>query len=370
MESPFLCFAFAFLFLVASLCAGCGPAQPTPLAPAASAAPLAASATLAPASAAPAASAPAAAQPAVCIPKRLRSEAWVSDAWTEGAELALCLSASEKANGCWSVDPNSGAWKPTAARTKPPRWPRRSAMGTHTVDAGPKSVSVCAATSKDCRTITAQGFAGASEEFSDEIASHMPSDVSPDGKHLLLVRHEGKRSEKIFGETYDLKTAKRQSRFAIKADQHVDRVAWLGKLALLTICVDEGPGCHGVLVDPHQGKALDVPPGGPGPINLFGVEEPCHPVQGDLWACVAATGAEVAFIHADDGRKEALINTAHEASLEAGVEVVRLPNERIAIVSGAPVGGDVVIVELKAMKVIATVPAPACKSTAAGVSAE
>jgi hypothetical protein len=207
----------------------------------------------------------------------------------------------------------------------------------------------------------AQGFTGArTDEFSDEISAHIPSDVSPDGTQLLLVRHEGKRAEKIFGEAYELKTAKRKSRFAIQADEHVDRVAWLGKLALLAICVDEGPGCHGVMVDTRDGKAIDVPPGGPGPINLFGVEDPCHHAQGDLWACVAATGAEVAFIHADDGRKEALIPTAHEASLEAGVEVVRLPGDRIAIVSGAPVGGDVLIVDLNAKQVSSTLTAPGC----------
>jgi hypothetical protein len=349
----------------ALICAGCG-AQP-PVAPAPAAPPPLVS--MADASAFPPASATSgtSAQPSVCIPKRLRTEAWVADAWLSGSEVAVCLSASEKANGCWAVDPATSVWRPIAARSKPARWPHLSAGGTHTLDASAKTINVCEAATAQCRVIVAQGFGGAAtDEFSDEISGHVPSDVSPDGKQLLLVRHEGKRSEKVFGETYDLKSGKRQSRFAIKADQHVDRVVWLGRLALLTICVDEGPGCHGVMVDTRDGKVVDVPPGGPGPINLFGVEEPCHHVQGDLWACVAATGAEVAFIHADDGRKDALMNTAHEASLEAGVEVIRLSAERIAIVSGAPVGGDALIVDLNAKRVTSTLAAPACEEPAAG----
>jgi hypothetical protein len=348
----------------ALLAAACGTAPiPLPAPVAASAPSITSAASVSPPVASSAVVAPEAA--AICVPKRLRTEAWVADAWIDGASIALCLSASEQVNGCWSVDPATSQFKEIAPRAKPPRWPRLSSGKTHRLDSSAAQVTACKVGTSECHTIKPWGFRFASpEEFSDEIRLHLPSDVSPDGQKLLLVRHEGGRSEKIFGETYDLKSRKRESRFAIKADQHVDRVAWLGKRALVTICVDEGPGCHVVLVNPKDGKASNVPANDHGPMNVFGVESPCHHVRDDLWACVGGAGKTVVFFHADDGKVETELDTGHETSIMAGVEVVLLPAGRLAIISGAPVGGHVIVVDLASRKVTARLLAPVCKEAA------
>lgn len=343
------------LLLAPFLATAC--AQPAPPGPASVQPTL----VVAPAQAPPAASSAVAdveAPRKLCIPEHYR-KGWVSDAFSHESSAVFCLAVSEKDQSCWVALPDGLANFPP--RSRPAPWPHLSSSGAHTIQSDATSVKVCLGSSEtQCSTVSPRGFPGADQsEFPSEIAWHIPADVSPDGAQVMLVRHEGKRSEKVFVETYEMASAKRLGRFPIAVDQFVSRVAWIGRLALLTICVEEGPGCSAWFFDPTNGKTAAVGTRA-GSINVYGIENPAHRASGESWAVVETSGSRVLFLNASTGNLEAELQTGLAADVESGVEVTRLGPDRIAIVSGAPRGGDLVVIELAGRRIASRFSAPTC----------
>jgi len=344
--------AFSSLLLASSLVIAC--AQPAP--PPATSRP---SPVAAPAPAASSVANVAEVKRKPCIPEPYR-KGWVSDAFSRESSAFFCLALSEKEQSCWQALPDGLA--DSTPRTRPAAWPRLSSSGSHTVESNATSVKVCAASGSQCSTVSPKGFSGADQsEFPSEVAWHIPADVSPDGTRVMLVRHEGKRSEKVFVEIHEAHTGKRLGRFPVQVDQFVSRVMWIGRLALLTVCVEEGPGCSARLFDPANGKTIAVGSNATS-INVYGIENPAHHAAGDTWAVVQTDGSSVLFINASKGALEAEVKPGLAADVESGVEVTRLASDRIAIISGAPRGGDLVVIDLAARKVVSRFSATTCPS--------
>lgn len=72
------------------------------------------------------------------------------------------------------------------------------------------------------------------------------------------------------------------------------------------------------------------------------------------------SGSRVLFLNASTGNLEAELQTGLAADVESGVEVTRLGPDRIAIVSGAPRGGDLVVIELAGRRIASRFSAPTC----------
>jgi hypothetical protein len=255
---------------VASMLTACA-ADPAASAPHVAPTPIASAAPVATTSATAVASASATSPPApppFCIPGDL-VRADVARLSPSGGALELCVGDDPKTRVCASLDLATGEYSalaaPITAATAAVAGavsPRRSSDGAWTLETSNTQVKVCKPTGDDCRTVALAGFAPT--ELADTLGgAHVPADVSADGATLFIARHEGRKGEKIFGESYDLSTGRRLARFSLrhwdesrhKALDYVPRVEWVGKRVLVTDCTEYATGCIGMLVEPRTGAA-------------------------------------------------------------------------------------------------------------------
>jgi len=191
--------------------------------------------------------------------------------------------------------------------------------GPREVRATATEVKVCSKGGSDaqCRTIVPVAFTPPrADAFERTLRDAIPSDVRDDGVELFLVRHEGKRGEAIFGELYDVATSVRRARIALVADQHVDRVRYVGARVLTIACIDDGPGCVAALVDPHSGARTALEG------NFHAIEPAATHLDGDRWAFVSGNGGHV---EVRDVSTDAIVKR-YEVTPHAG------PEERVQVV--------------------------------------
>lgn len=316
---------------------------PTPVTPAPSAPPSASSTPSVDASGPVVTAVVDAGPPPTCLIKELRENANVDFAWSQGDSISFCIvdnRTEAPPRECYDVDAKSGAYTlhSDLTRDQAPktRVPGRRRMAAHATD-----VEVCAPDGSACKTIKPVNFKVPRDVFAEGLRAQIPSDLSPDGKRLFLVRHEGDRSSDIFGETYDVASGQRLSRAPIDADEHVNGVWWVGKLALVMICVDEGPGCSISLLDPVRGTK------GSFLVNGAYADAPVHHVKGALWAVVDGTGGSVVVVDGNTGKVARTIQVPDPSVIEHETSAGMLDEKELYVVLGGPVGGKVVIVDVE-----------------------
>jgi hypothetical protein len=277
-----------------------------------------------------------------CISEASRAKGHVTALAVTPSAAELCLSAEGEAPRCYSLA-YEGARFTARAPSPPAARPATSAR----VRGEAKAVTVCGA-GGGCTTVTAEGFEGADRSRVDaKLAAQMPSDASPDGSKVFLVRHEGGAAMQIYGETYEVASSKKLARFELPFDGHVERVTWLGEHILVVGCVESGPGCSARIVHPILGE-VGVVDG-----NFFGIDGAVSPLGDARYAYVTSGGRSV-VVRNERGDLIKAAEVAPGADDEMGASVRLLPGVReLVIAYGGPIGGDVVRVDLGAMKVIA-----------------
>lgn|GEM_PF-4855112 len=154
---------------------------------------------------------------------------------------------------------------------------------------------------------------------------------------------------------YDLATKTLDKRGGVRAESWVSAVGWLGKRIFYTSCVDAGPGCSPFLWDPETEKATRLA------ANMYGVDLPAHHASGSTWAFVDSTGGQIVFADVETGQKKPALQIAPSSDTQNGVSVAPREGSEIAIVSGAPQAGTVVVVDLAGPKVVKKYVPTACK---------
>jgi hypothetical protein len=283
-----------------------------------------------------------------CLPATLREKGRVSSMIASAIGADLCLEADGEATRCFGV---SFGGQPFRDLPAPAPTPSASAR----VRSEAKAVTVCAS-GGGCRTVTADGYDGADRARVDaKLAAHMPSDASPDGSKVFLVRHEGHDAVQIYGETYEVASSKRLARFELPFDGHVERAFWLGEHVLVVGCVESGPGCSAKLIHPIRGEVGDIDG------NFFGIDGAVTALGEDRFAYVTSGGRSVVVRNErGDLIKATEISPGAEEEMGAAVRVAPGGRE-LVIAYGGPIAGDVVRVDLAAMKVLARTTPTTCK---------
>jgi hypothetical protein len=198
-------------------------------------------------------------------------------------------------------------------------------IGTTDLHVGSSQVTICPKGAA-CRTIVPTAFSvPRADAFERALRDAIPCDLREDGGELFVVRHEGRRGEAIFGEAYDAATGARRSRIPLVADQHVDRVRWVGTRVLTIACIDDGPGCVGALVEPHDGRRTPLDG------NFYAIDPPATRLDGDRWAFVTQNGARV---EVRDVAKDVIVRVhdlASHAGPEEAVRVALEPTHRLVL---------------------------------------
>lgn len=287
-----------------------------------------------------------------CVPEAARAKGHVTSLAVTPTAAELCLSAEGETPRCYALAYEAARFAGRPAKSPVPM----AATGSARVRAEAKVVTVCAA-SGGCTTVAAEGFEGADRSRVDaKLAAQMPSDASPDGSKVFLVRHEGGAGAamQIYGETYEVASSKKLARFELPFDGHVERVSWLGEHILVVGCVESGPGCSARIVHPIRGE-VGVVDG-----NFFGIEGAVSPLGDGRYAYVTSGGRSV-VVRDERGELVKATEIAPGADDEMGAAVRVLPGAReLVIAYGGPIGGDVVRVDLGAMRVIARATPKTC----------
>lgn len=280
--------------------------------------------------------------PTGCISEAARAKGRVTSLAITPTVADLCLAAEGEPPRCFAL-----AYEGARFTARPPMPTVAPTPTIARVRGEAKTVTVCGA-SGACSTVTAEGFEGADRSRVDaKLAAQMPSDASPDGSKVFLVRHEGGAAMQIYGETYEVASSKRLARFELPFDGHVERATWLGEHILVIGCVESGPGCSARLVHPIRGE-LGVIDG-----NFFGIDGAVSPLGDGRYAYVTSGGRSV-VVRDERGELIKATEIAPGADDELGATARVLPGVReLVIAYGGPIGGDVVRVDLGAMKVVA-----------------
>lgn len=273
-----------------------------------------------------------------CIDGELRERGVVDRLEVLGDTAQVCV-ARGAVRGCFSFDlprneVNTAPLRPAVAATS-------ATARTFRVERGEWTVRVCPSAAP-CATVAPLRFTPPSRaSFDAPLVARIPSDASPDGRRVLLVRHEGKRSEAIFGETYDVAKNERLARFPIPAAQHVDAVVWLGERALVKECIDDGPYCAAALVHPLTGERRPID------ANLDGDRQAAWHVAGDEWLLASADG-KLLFIDEREARVVAAIDPVSKADPAYGVRAVELGQGKLVVAHGGPIGATLRVIDLRA----------------------
>lgn len=280
--------------------------------------------------------------PEACVTEGLRARGHLTSFAASTASAELCLTAEGEGPRCFALALDGARF--TAQAPTPPPSP---SAGAARVRAEAKAVTVCPA-GGGCTTVVADGFEGADRARVDaKLAAQMPSDASPDGRRVFLVRHEGHEAVQIYGETYEVASSKRLARFELPFDGHVERVSWLGDHVLVVGCVESGPGCSARLVHPVRGEIGEIDG------NFYGIDGAVTPLADDRYAYVTSGGRSV-VVRSERGDLIKATEVSPGADDELGASARVLPGGReLLIAYGGPVGGDVVRVDVGAMKVLA-----------------
>jgi hypothetical protein len=278
-----------------------------------------------------------------CVSEAARTKGHITSLAITPTGADLCLSAEGEGERCYTLAHDGARF--TARPPSPPPSAARAATSAR-VRGEAKAVTVCGA-SGGCTTVAAEGFEGADRSRVDaKLAAQMPSDASPDGSRVFLVRHEGGAAMQIYGETYEVASSKKLARFELPFDGHVERVTWLGEHILVIGCVESGPGCSARLVHPLRGE-VGVVDG-----NFFGIDGAVSPLGDGRYAYVTSGGRSV-VVRNERGDMIKATEIAPGADDELGATARVLPGVReLVIAYGGPIGGDVVRVDLGAMKVV------------------
>jgi hypothetical protein len=264
--------------------------------------------------------------------------------------VAFCTAGEGGKGDCLALSYATGAFtklptiKAGGEKTKP------STAGDHLLEAKDKQIVVCGrdaasgAKKEPCTTLDVGPYT---------THAGVPADVSPDGKKVVFIRELGTG---FTVDIYDLATKARDKRFGVRGESFATYAAWPGKRIFMTSCVDAGPGCNPMLLDPETEKSTR-----PGDINVHGVDGAMQRVSGSLFGFVDSTGGTIAFADVDTGAKKEQITVPLSSDVVNGVSVVRREGNEIAIVAGGPQLGHVQLVDLATKKAGKKFQAPRCK---------
>lgn len=222
-----------------------------------------------------------------------------------GRALEFCIGGSDQPGRvCASLDLSTGEYARAPLQpvrdpeAPPPPGPRPSSDGAWTVETTNTAVKICRSDGTDCHVVAIRAFTPTALASSLG-GPNIPADVSADGATLFIIRHEGGRGEKIFGETYDVATGRRIARGSVRTWggpnpvlDYVPRAEWLGPVVLVHDCNERRRRaiCVSTLVEPRtmevRGLALDMEDhdGNVYSLGTCATSRTAFHVRDDVWA--------------------------------------------------------------------------------------
>lgn len=258
--------------------------------------------------------------------------------------LALNLATGEYAAAPMLPAPKNFYDDPPVGIPKSPETPpamRMSRGGNYSIITTNAQIRVCKGTTNDCSSFPLLNFrpTDLAERFG---GSRIPADISDDASTIAVVRHEGGKGKKIFGELYHVWKGYRMARFPIEADEVVKKVVWLGNAYLfLLACIDDGPRCEGKIFDVRKEKLRKVDD-----VNFC-----CTPhdgffnVKGDTWAFFDGAGNAATWEDLKTGRIDRKIELREPLYAE-GAAFGRYGKDAYVIYSGSALG-NVAVMDLE-----------------------